>query len=391
MNENITKLIETVKNTSNKWNEKIIKSGIEFNIISILGMENNERYTHSAFIAELLNPRGRHGQKGLFLDLFLEVCEIKEFNYKSVDTILVEVEKFIGDITVKAANETYTSRTFLDIIITNLETNESILIENKIWAIDQKYQLERYSKFKHHTLLYLTVDGKEYPTVDKDLKYTPISYENHIIKWLEKCIQAVQTISKKQALTIEMYKDTIEKLTNQSIYKNMNEEIKENILLNEENFKVAEQIFNNFLEIKRDYFLKFKTSFENAFKARNLERNGYIGKFEYCIDIDHENIEVYLGLKIKDKETLTETEKNEVRFELLNILSEFTPNVRSTIYWPIWFNPQESSIIRNGDLTFESLNNYQLRELYINTNKHTDEIAAYFTSILDKLTNQIIK
>jgi hypothetical protein len=389
MKENIAKLLDTVKNTSNKWNDKIIKSGIDFNIISILGMENNERYTHSAFIAELLNPKGRHGQKNLFLDLFLTAGEINDFTYNNEESILVEVEKFIGEITVNMGEETYTCRTFLDIVITNKESNESILIENKIWAVDQKYQLERYNKIKPHSLLYLTVDGKEYPSTDKDLKYKIISYEKHIIKWLELCIQSVQSKSDKQALTIEMYKDAIEKLTNQSIYKNMNEDIKQDILLNEENFKAAELIFNNYLEIKQGYFSKFKTSFEAAFKIRNFEMEGVIGKFKYEINI--EDNEVYLAFKPKDSMEISEEEKNNVREEIKNILVGITPNIKSSRDWPIWFNPSTVSILKDGDLSFENLNNKQLHELYVNTEIHTSEIADYFISILQKLKNYFIK
>ncbi|MCG9880043.1 MAG: PD-(D/E)XK nuclease family protein [Bacteroidia bacterium] len=391
MKQNTDVLLETVKTTANNWNEKIIKSGIDFNIISILGMENNERYTHSAFIAELLNPKGRHGQKSLFLDLFLAACEINDFTYKHEGAIMVEVEKHIREITVNMGEETYSSRTYLDIVITNTDSNESIFIENKIWAIDQKYQLERYNKLKPHTLLYLTVDGKEYSTTDKDLTYKIISYEKHIIKWLELCIQAVQSISEKQALTIEMYKDVIEKLTNQSIYKNMSEDIKKDILLNEENFKAAELIFNNYLQIKQDYFFKFKTSFEAAFQTRNFERFSVLGNFNYGIDIDTDegSIEVYLGIKPAGKEKLNEDEKNMARAEIQNILHEFTPNINSTNYWPIWFNPKQGSLLQNGDLTFKNLNYNQLHELYENTDAHTSEIAEYFISILEKLKNHL--
>jgi len=395
MKENVNVLLETIKSTSCRWNEEIIKSGISFNIISILGMENNERYTHSAFIAELLNPKGRHGQKNLFLNLFLETCEIKDFNYKNEESILVETEKFIGVVSIQEENTSYNIRTFLDIVITNRENNQSILIENKIWAVDQKYQLERYSKFKHHTLIYLTLDGKEYQTKDKDLKYNTISYKLHIIKWLDSCIQAVKPKSEKQALTIEMYKDTIEKLTNQSIYKNMNEEIKKSILLNEENLKAAELIFNNYLEIKLGYETKFLNSLENEFKIKNIEMKGIIGKYKYQVGIETENEgnkEVYLGFMSAEKENLNESEKAIIKEEIEKILNGFEPNTGSTTSWPIWFNPSQKSILKKGDLTFESLvDSNQLMELYVNTDKHAEEIAKYFISILEKLRSFFIK
>ena len=45
--------------------------GSDFNIFSILDMERDEVGTHSKFIYELINPYGRHYQKTLFADLFL--------------------------------------------------------------------------------------------------------------------------------------------------------------------------------------------------------------------------------------------------------------------------------------------------------------------------------
>ena len=47
----------------NKSYEKIAKlTGENFNIFEVLGLTTNEVRTHSAFIAELLNPKGSHDQ-----------------------------------------------------------------------------------------------------------------------------------------------------------------------------------------------------------------------------------------------------------------------------------------------------------------------------------------
>ena len=50
---------------------KAVASG--FNIFRLLSVAHREVHTHSALLADFLNPDGRHGQRHLFLDSFLKV------------------------------------------------------------------------------------------------------------------------------------------------------------------------------------------------------------------------------------------------------------------------------------------------------------------------------
>lgn len=82
MNENILQNLLYQVNAINKKYEKIAEiTGENFNIFNILGLTTNEVRTHSAFIAELLNPNGSHGCKHIFLKLFIEevIEEIRNF------------------------------------------------------------------------------------------------------------------------------------------------------------------------------------------------------------------------------------------------------------------------------------------------------------------------
>ena len=56
-----------------KLHESAELTGENFNVFSILQMESAEVKTHSAIIAELLNPQGSHSQGTLFLKLFLQL------------------------------------------------------------------------------------------------------------------------------------------------------------------------------------------------------------------------------------------------------------------------------------------------------------------------------
>lgn len=106
-------------------------TGGQFNIFSILNCERLEVSTHSAFIYELLNPKGSHAQGILYLKAFLkDVLNKPDFN---LNTVKVERERSIGEA----------GR--LDLVIENKE--ELLIIEMKIDAGDQPKQLRRYDAY----------------------------------------------------------------------------------------------------------------------------------------------------------------------------------------------------------------------------------------------------
>jgi hypothetical protein len=57
-------------------------------------MESDEVKTHSRFLAELLNPKGSHGQKDVFLKKFVERFGIIDFEIKNAELF---VEFYIGE------------------------------------------------------------------------------------------------------------------------------------------------------------------------------------------------------------------------------------------------------------------------------------------------------
>lgn len=171
------------------------KRGEYFNIFSVLRLETKEVRLHSAFLAELLNPEGSHGLGKQFLELFLNMVVRKSkeepFDFET-ENAKVYVEHYIGVI-----SEDKKSGGRIDLLIEDGKGN-AIIIENKINAGDQEYQLLRYNNFakdiyKNYKLLYLTKDGgeaSEYSTGKEDFEYQCISYRNNILPWLECCEQA---------------------------------------------------------------------------------------------------------------------------------------------------------------------------------------------------------
>lgn len=74
---------------------KIASQRKGFSFLTMVGQTTREM-THSAFIAELLNPCGCHGEGSLFLDIFIEeLSKIKTVIFNS-NTAKVCIEKDFG-------------------------------------------------------------------------------------------------------------------------------------------------------------------------------------------------------------------------------------------------------------------------------------------------------
>lgn len=84
-------LIKQVKAIKDKNNAVLDATGGRFNIFQILGVKQHEM-THSKIIASFLNPKGTHGMKERFLELFLEECfsgeDLCEFNFECKNAVV---------------------------------------------------------------------------------------------------------------------------------------------------------------------------------------------------------------------------------------------------------------------------------------------------------------
>ena len=67
---NIQNLLNQVSIITKKNAEYIDATGGRFNMFRIVGVNHYEN-THSAILAELLNPKGTHGLKSKLLELFV--------------------------------------------------------------------------------------------------------------------------------------------------------------------------------------------------------------------------------------------------------------------------------------------------------------------------------
>lgn len=200
----------------NKQDENIKRAnGDFFNVFNTIGLWSEEVRLHSAFIAELLNPKGSHGLAYRFLQAFLEELDLNlpddYINFQRCSQNIVE--RVIGPVTAKEGGR-------IDIIIE--DGNHAIIIENKIYAGDQPHQMLRYNNYgkkkfpNGFILIYLTLDGHEACKCSiggKEFDYKQLSYENNIVDWLDKCYSIADGKPLVQSV-IKQYCELIKQITN---------------------------------------------------------------------------------------------------------------------------------------------------------------------------------
>ena len=249
----ISNILPQVQLLKSKYDKLAAVTGEHFNVFSILGVEADEVRTHSAFLADLLNPQGSHRQGTAFLKLFLE----KALEYSGPD----EYENF------QVTKEASTEQGRIDIL---LEKNDAcIVIENKIYADDQDAQMERYDQYakdkgiseEQIKLVYLTLDGS--PPSKGSLGKLPeksvkcLSYNRDIINWLEECmkLQEVQRISSIREIVFQ-YRDLLKHLTGQSTNRRYSMELKD-ILAKDKNYEFIPELEEMILAFKVHVQFKF--------------------------------------------------------------------------------------------------------------------------------------
>lgn len=159
----------------------------KFNFLNIIRPNENRI---SDLICMLCDPQGTHGQKAIFLSLFL-----KELNIKDFDNSLDKVH-FVRE-------ESTPEKRRVDIVIRHPSINCIIGIENKPWASEQTTQLSDYADYLRNQtdnffLIYL--DGyNRIPVSIEDSykdnlgnKFAIQSYKTFLIPWLRNCANLCQ-------------------------------------------------------------------------------------------------------------------------------------------------------------------------------------------------------
>jgi len=274
--DNIQNLLDQVKIISEKNAEILDATGGRFNMFRICGVNHYEN-THSAIIAEFLNPKGSHGLKSKLLECFIETLK----NDFKIDNFNCE------NANVRTEESTQEGR--MDIFIEDNQ-GKAIIIENKVNAGDQEKQLIRYNEYAKKTygkgnyqILYLTLDGGDASEQSADgVEYLPISYKETIIKWLDKCV-AIAARFPMVRETISQYINHLKYLTNQDMDTKSKEEIVEHLSKTDNNIRAAQVIYQNYQAIFNELAKKyFNPKMDEFAKQKGLVYE-YVSSNESCI------------------------------------------------------------------------------------------------------------
>ena len=256
----IEDFLKQVRRLKEQHKKRAAATGEDFNVFEILGVERRE-VKHSAMLANLLNPKGSHRQGAVFLEHFLNLELLRQGDSASYGEL--------GDFQVTPEATTNANDGRIDIRLQK-KGYACIIIENKIDAEDQPDQLSRYYRNakadftdEQIKLIYLTLDGKSpsgkslssmdgQKQLDED-RVICMSYESHIIKWLEGCLKEVVGLARIREVLLQ-YQGLIKKLTGQPINKELTMEISE-ILTKEHN--LIPELENSILETKVRLQCKF--------------------------------------------------------------------------------------------------------------------------------------
>lgn len=257
----IENLLQQVTTITQKNKELLNATGGLFNMFRICGVNHYEN-THSAIIAELLNPKGTHSLKSELLEAFLNLIG-KDF-----------IPDTFNPYNATVYTEYTTDKGRIDILIEDANQN-AIIIENKIYAEDQYEQLKRYEqfakqRFKGYQIFYLTLWGDEASQQSGEgVNYLTISYTDTIIKWLEKCIALAARLPLVRETLIQ-YSNHLKVLTNQD----MNTKNQEEIVRTLGDFNNLEAVQNVFMNYPKVFDYLAKKHFNPKMEAFARQKKG---------------------------------------------------------------------------------------------------------------------
>lgn len=261
---------------------KIASQRKGFSFLTMVGQTTREM-THSAFIAELLNPRGSHGEGSSFLNIFLQKLSQQPISIHAFNSNNAEVciEKDFG---LEREKDSAHFGGRIDIYLRD-NIGNVIVIENKIFAGDQEFQLERYynSTEKKADIIYLTLDGrkpsaKSLGTLSGD-KVINLPY-SWIIEWIRDCMS--QTNNELLKSTMEQYKNTVDNLCSDF-------QIRETLLASSANMKAALAIAANTSKVREMAIMEFMEMLSKSLQGGEVRKVGKewvfsLGEFEVGIE-----------------------------------------------------------------------------------------------------------
>ena len=275
LDENYINFFEELKRFNEKQKKQKQRGLNDYNMVNVVRKENAEVGMHSNVIYSLIDPNGLHYQDDLFLQIFIkDVLEINDF----------------GDILSVQAEESTNEKGRVDFTIKS--SKYYIGIEMKIDAGDSDNQISHYFKDLEEKarkdsgqkvkIYYLTKNGKDASFHShREIEYKKISFENHILQWIENCQKEVRNITNLNE-AFENYKDIVKKITNK--YKGRVMLLEDELLKNEKYYELAREISEAFQKAKYAKRIEKINSIIKLLEQKNLSFINYLPK-DVMIDI----------------------------------------------------------------------------------------------------------
>lgn len=292
LNEKYINFFEELNKFKEKQQKQKQRGLNDYNLLTTVLNEHDEVRLHSRVIGSLLDVNGLHYQKELFLEKFLEISQVTEFKF-----------------------DIHESKLFLEYQNIDLYLTDGvkhIIIENKIYAGDQKNQIKRYYdtikdenkdlEYNDILVIYLSIDRLQpsnyslgnltikdnyiYNNDEKIAIFKNINYKNEILNWLDNCLHEIQNITNLNE-SIQQYKYVVEKITNNYKEKVMSQK---DFLLENNNLKLAIGLEDSIKEAKIEIQFLFWEELQ-----KQLTNNGHQFNF-----VDYKSNEIDINNKIKE-------------------------------------------------------------------------------------------
>lgn len=294
--------IGTLREARNRFADQLAP---EFRIFDYL---RNDEMGLSRCIANLLNPKGEHGQGSIFLDAFLKKILDDESSWQT------NAKDFLAVALEKQAN----GRCRIDIY---LEFKNGIIgIENKPWASDQDKQLTDYATYLEKTagnknwLLVFLSKRSPYEASLTSTRQEELENAGQfvhcdfgvVIDWLKIC--ACKTKAPVVRVFIEELSKFIRTYINGEVEMSDAIEIKNAVLKSQETLDSAFQIYKAMYDVKMELFEKLHRDLEigleeNGLKLTDWEFNGWRPCSGFNVQFCKEEQNLYLRFEFEKSES----------------------------------------------------------------------------------------
>ena len=360
----------------------------------------------SWILACLLDPKGSHGQKTLFLENFIKIClpNIQHHKKKLWQNYL----NSLSDITVKTEDTTTASQSYrrMDIYLSAKINDETfgICIENKPYANDQPDQLTDYFKelekrnLTHKHIVYLSEYGEpsENSVKADTLKiwhdeqvFSHVPYTK-LVDWLTECKKDCQNHS-----VTEFLNQFIKFIQKQFMgVEDMNQEntVIESIMGNSTSLAAAMRVYNAIPDVQAKLIEKLTEQLKQKFNEKSyLPTVTKMGSHRYAgFDIDCSSYgieisfefqkanynELCMGYRMMDKQYQKGGPKfnelaEKVRLSLPN------KNMKTSDTWLGWYIPTFGYWQKDIEI-------WQKIEDGTLANEIMDEVELLYNNVIDK-------